>query len=251
MHARSPRRVDLGAVSPPRAPSPASDGSAGVEKSGLAACAECPTGRSGRNHVAGLLSTLARGRPGEAERSRRTAACQCPAGALGLAGSLLSRASAGPHDRSPKRERSLDGEQTPCNPGGGVPHKKLPLRWRRVGMLPTQAAPAVPAASRQHELPPRVAAAQAGQRGGCFVEAAHCVVAPFWGFRGSRPRVCGRAPAGRQRCNVWGALTAFTPALRPVTHAPDIPATAGCDLWRKLAALKLGVPLSVFRATAR
>jgi transposase len=120
-----------------------------------------------------------------------------------------------------------------------------------VGRIPAKADPDNQAASLQHELEPRRAEAQAGQRAVFFMDAAHVVLAPFLGFLWSPTRVFLRAPAGRQRFNVLGALTAVTPELLTVTNDTSILATEVCQLLRQLAALHLGVPLTVVLDHAR
>jgi transposase len=118
-------------------------------------------------------------------------------------------------------------------------------------MIPAKADPDAQAAYLQHELEPRLAAAQAGQRAVFFMEAAHFVLAPFLGFLWSVVRVFIRAPAGRQRFNVLGALNALTHELLTVANDTYITAQTVCDLLHKLAALHLGVPLTVFLDNAR
>jgi transposase len=118
-------------------------------------------------------------------------------------------------------------------------------------MLPAKADPDRQACYLAEELDPRLAQARAGQRAVFFVDAAHFVLAPFLGFLWSVTRLFGRAPAGRQRFNVLGALNAITHALLTVTNDTYITATEVCALLRPLAALKLGVPLTVVLDNAR
>ena len=66
-------------------------------------------------------------------------------------------------------------------------------------------------------LAPRLAAAQAGQRVVCFMEAAPLVFAPFVGLGGWCERLVVQAPSGRQRCPVLAALQATTRASFTVT----------------------------------
>ena len=101
------------------------------------------------------------------------------------------------------------------------------------------------------ELEPRLAQARAGQRAGFVVDAAHFVLAPFLGFLWSVTRSFLRAPAGRQRFNGWGALNALTHELLTVTNDTSITATEVCTLLRQLAALNLGVPVTVVLENAR
>lgn len=118
-------------------------------------------------------------------------------------------------------------------------------------MIPAKADPDAQVAYLEHELKPRLEQAQSGQRAVFFVDAAHFVLAPFLGFLWSLARVFIRAPAGRQRFNVLGALNAVTHELITVTNDTYITAETVCELLRKLAALNLGLPISVFLDNAR
>lgn len=118
-------------------------------------------------------------------------------------------------------------------------------------MIPAKADPDKQAAYLQHEIEPRLAQAQAGHRAVFFVDAAHFVLAPFLGFLWSLARVFIQAPAGRQRFNVLGALNAMTHELLTVTNDTYITAQTVCELLQQLAALHLGVPLTVFLDNAR
>jgi len=60
-----------------------------------------------------------------------------------------------------------------------------------------------------------------------------------------------RAPAGRQRFNVLGALNALTHELVTVTNDTYLTATDVCALLRHLAALNFDVPLTVVLDNAR
>jgi len=54
-----------------------------------------------------------------------------------------------------------------------------------------------------------------------------------------------RAPSGRQRFNVLGALNAITHELVLVTNDTYINALSVCDLLRRVAALGLAVPITL------
>jgi transposase len=118
-------------------------------------------------------------------------------------------------------------------------------------MLPAKADPDAQARYLVEELEPRLAQAQVGQRAVFFVDAAHFVLAPFLGFLWSLTRIFLRAPAGRQRFNVLGALNAITQELVTVTNDTYLTATEVCALLHQLAALTLGVPLTVVLDNAR
>jgi transposase len=84
-----------------------------------------------------------------------------------------------------------------------------------------------------------------------FVDAAHFVLAPFLGMLWCFARVFIRAPAGRQRFNVLGALNAITHELMMVTNDTYITASTVCELLRQLAALHLKVPITLVLDNAR
>jgi transposase len=118
-------------------------------------------------------------------------------------------------------------------------------------MIPAKADPDAQATYLKQEIEPRLAEAQAGERAVFFVDAAHFVLAPFLGFLWCLARVFVRAPAGRQRFNVLGALNAITHELVTVTNDTYITATEVCELLHKLAASNLGVPITLFLDNAR
>ncbi len=60
-----------------------------------------------------------------------------------------------------------------------------------------------------------------------------------------------RAPAGRQRFNVLGALNAITHELVMVTSDAYINAVSVCDLLQRIAALGLTVPVTLILDNAR
>jgi transposase len=60
-----------------------------------------------------------------------------------------------------------------------------------------------------------------------------------------------RAPAGRQRINVLGALNAITHELILVTNDTYINANSVCDLLRRVAGLGLTIPITLILDNAR
>ena len=125
------------------------------------------------------------------------------------------------------------------------------MKCRKVGMLPAKADPDEQAEFKTDKLEPRLAEAQAGQRAVFFVDAAHFVLAPFLGFLWCFERLFIKAPAGRQRFNVLGALNALTHELISVTNDTYINADSVCQLLLKLAELNLGVPITLILDNAR
>ena len=83
------------------------------------------------------------------------------------------------------------------------------------------------------------------------MDAAHCVFAPFLGYLWSFSRLFVRAPAGRKRFNVLGALKAITHEVITVTNDSYINAHSVCTLLRQLAAVHVNLPLTLVLDNAR
>ena len=112
-------------------------------------------------------------------------------------------------------------------------------------MLPAKAEVEQQAAFLHQPLEPRLAEAQAGQRAVFFLAAAHFVLAPFLGFLWSVARIFIKAPSGRQRFKVLGALNAINHEVFTVTNQTYIISVQVCELFTQLAALGLGVPITI------
>lgn len=84
--------------------------------------------------------------------------------------------------------------------------KKIGLKLRKVGQIPAKADVAKQKTFLDEQLTPRLEAAKQGQRHLFFVAAVHFVLRPFLGFLWCFSRLFLKAPAGRQRYNVLGAL---------------------------------------------
>jgi len=97
--------------------------------------------------------------------------------------------------------------------------KRLGMKWRKVGHIPAKADPERQQAFLEEELEPRLKEARQGKRHVFFVDAAHFVMHPFLGFLWCFTRLFIRAPSGRKRFNVLGALHATT--LQVVTFTND------------------------------
>jgi len=83
------------------------------------------------------------------------------------------------------------------------------------------------------------------------VDSAHFVLKAYLGFLWCFTRVLVRAPSGRQRFNVLGALNAITYQLVTVTNESYITATSVCELLEKIAELGLQVPITLVMDNAR
>ena len=100
-------------------------------------------------------------------------------------------------------------------------------------------------------MEPRLADAQAGKRAVFFVDAAHFVFGAFLGYLWCFARCWIKAPSGRQRFNVLGALNAITYEVITVTNLTYINAESVCQLLGKLGAWGLQVPITLVLDNAR
>ena len=83
------------------------------------------------------------------------------------------------------------------------------------------------------------------------MDSAHFVLGTYLGYLWCFARVLVRAPSGRQRFNVLGALNAITHQLVTVTNDSYINAASVSALLEQLAQLGLQVPITVVMDNAR
>jgi transposase len=93
--------------------------------------------------------------------------------------------------------------------------------------------------------------AQAGQRMVYFMDAAHFVFAPFLGYLWSFSRLFVRAPSGRKRFNVLGALNAITHEVITVTNDTYINAHSVCTMLMQIASLHSNTAITIVLDNAR
>jgi transposase len=125
------------------------------------------------------------------------------------------------------------------------------LKRRKVCSIPAKADLQKQEEFKRNELEPRLEEARTGKRVVFFVDAAHFVLHAFLGFLWCFLRVFIRAPAGRQRFNVLGALNAVTHKIITVTNETYITAESVCQLLRKISALGITVPITLVLDNAR
>lgn len=125
------------------------------------------------------------------------------------------------------------------------------MHRRKVGMIPAKADIQQQDAFKKNKLEPRLEEAKAHQRVVFFVDAAHVVFAPFLGFLWCFSRLFVKAPAGRSRFNVLGAINAISHELVTVTNTSYINAQSVCELLWKIYHVNLGVPITLVLDNAR
>src|SRR5512142_2220081 len=157
--------------------------------------------------------------------------------------------------RSAKQAQAVIAQQTGVRRGlTQVRHflkDQLGRRWRKTGAIPVPPTKTVEAHARdqavflREELEPRLKQARRGRRPVYFVDAAHFVFGPFLGFLWCAARLFVRAPSGRRRCNVVGAMDAATRRLIRVTNHDYINAESVCALLRAVAEAGVGLPITL------
>lgn len=98
---------------------------------------------------------------------------------------------------------------------------------------------------------PRLVEARAGKRAVFFVDAARFVLAPFLGYLWSVCRLFIKAPSGRQRLNVLGALNAVSHELITIINDSYINAQSVRDLLWKIRRLHGQIPVTIVLDNAR
>jgi transposase len=83
------------------------------------------------------------------------------------------------------------------------------------------------------------------------MDAAHFVFAPFLGFLWCFVRVFIKAPSGRKRFNVLGALNAISHEVITVTNTGYINAESVCEIFSKIAKKFCDAPISIVLDNAR
>lgn len=125
------------------------------------------------------------------------------------------------------------------------------FKCRKVGVIPAKADLEEQKKFKETQLQPRLDEAEKGERAVFFVDAAHFVWAAFLGLVWSLTRIFVKSPSGRKRFNVLAALNAITHELVTVTNDEYINAVSVCELLNKIAALKLGIPITLILDNAR
>ena len=99
---------------------------------------------------------------------------------------------------------------------------KLGIHRHKTGHIPAKADPERQDNYLAEVLEPALEQAHQGKAHVLFVDAAHFVLAPFLGWLWSFARVFIKAPAGRQRLNVLGAVDAITQQLHYLSNTTRI-----------------------------
>ena len=125
------------------------------------------------------------------------------------------------------------------------------MKPRKVAAIPAKADPQVQQDFLKQKLEPLLEQASAAQRAVFFIDASHFVLAPFLGIVWCFRRLFIKAPSGRQRFNVLGALNAITKELTTVCNDTYITSVQVCQLLDKLIVQSAGLPITIVLDNAR
>ncbi len=125
------------------------------------------------------------------------------------------------------------------------------LKRRKVGMVPAKADIEKQEIFKKQELEPRLKEAAQGKRKIFFLDASHFVLAPFLGYLWSLTRIFIKAPAGRKRFNVLGAIDAVTHELITITNDNYINALSVCELLKEIAERYPGMLITLVSDNAK
>jgi transposase len=129
--------------------------------------------------------------------------------------------------------------------------KSMGMKVRKVGTIPSKADPDQQEQFKKEKLEPRLEEAKSGKRVVLFADAAHFVLSAYLGFLWCFERCFIKAPSGRNRFNVLGALNAITNELVMVTNDTYINAECVCDLLRQIADRYIDIPITIVLDNAR
>ncbi|MCB0385749.1 MAG: IS630 family transposase [Bdellovibrionales bacterium] len=123
--------------------------------------------------------------------------------------------------------------------------KSIGMRFCKLGHIPGKADPAAQEVFWEEVMMPRIAECIADKRHVFFIDSAHFVLAPFLSFVWSFCRLFIKAPSGRQRYNVLGALHAKTKILETFRNTGYIDSTSVVSLFKLLKERYTDQPITI------
>ena len=127
----------------------------------------------------------------------------------------------------------------------------LKLSYRKVGSIPAKADHEKQEKFLDEKLKPLLESAKKGLCTVLFVDAAHFVHAPFLGYLWTSIRKFVKAPSGRKRFNVLGAVNAISKQLHFICNDSYVNAQTVCDHVQKIADFYIGQPIYLIMDNAR
>lgn len=129
--------------------------------------------------------------------------------------------------------------------------KSMGMRFCKLGHVPAKADPAAQEVFLDEVMAPRLASCASGERHVFFMDSAHFVLSPFLSFVWAFCRTFIKAPSGRQRYNVLGALHAHTKELLTFRNTGYIDAKCVVSLFEQIVQRYGDLPVTVILDNAR
>ena len=129
--------------------------------------------------------------------------------------------------------------------------KSIGMKFQKTGMVPAKADIEKQEEFKKKELEPRLEEAKKGKRLVFFVDAAHFVYGPFLGYLWSFVRIFVKAPSGRKRWNVLGAINAITHELHMICNTTYINSEVFCFLLYDIAERYSSEPITIILDNAK
>jgi transposase len=129
--------------------------------------------------------------------------------------------------------------------------KRLKFRYRKVASIPAKANIGKQAEFLINFLYPLLREARNGLRTVLFLDAAHFVHGSFLGCLWSKARIFVKAPSGRRRLNILGAVNAITKRLHVLSNETYINSQVLCDFLKEIAKTYVGQPITIVLDNAR
>jgi transposase len=129
--------------------------------------------------------------------------------------------------------------------------KRLGMRCRKMGVIPSKANPEKQEAFLTHVLEPLLEEEKQGKRKVFFVDAAHFVMGAFLGMLWCFERLFLKSSSGRKRYNVLGAFSVKGTDLVTITNDAYINSDTIVDLLFKISREHPDLPLTLIMDNAR
>jgi transposase len=129
--------------------------------------------------------------------------------------------------------------------------KRIGMKRHKLGHIPAKADPEKQSQWLQDTLEPHIEAARNGKCQLLFMDAAHFVLKSYLCYVWSFARLFVKAPAGRKRLNVLGAVNAITKEVDFLSNTSYINAEVIADFLRQLALKYWNYPIVIVLDNAR
>lgn len=129
--------------------------------------------------------------------------------------------------------------------------KSIGLKCRKTAAIPAKANVKTQEDCIENQLKPAIKEAEEGKIKLFFLDSAHFVHGVFLAYIWSFVRMFIKAPSGRKRYNILGALNAITKQIEVITNETYINSSTICEMLKKLRDLSGTLPIKIVLDNAR